>query len=70
MAFRSTITLTDKDQEIFEQFKKELGITSSSEAVATALRIAEYIRASVKKGDLIVKDEATGETKTVKFIGL
>ncbi|MGH8476525.1 MAG: hypothetical protein ACRERS_08325 [Methylococcales bacterium] len=70
MAFRSTITLTDKDQEIFERFKKELGITSSSEAVATAVQIAEYIRESVKKGDIIVKDGATGESKTVKFVGL
>ncbi len=70
MAFRSTITLTDKDQEIFERFKKELGIESSSQAVATALQIAEYIRETAKKGDIIVKEEATGETKTVKFVGL
>lgn len=71
MAFRSTITLTDKDQEIFERFKKELGIESSSEAVATALQIAEYIRETVKKnGDIITKDGTTGETKTVKFVGL
>ncbi|MBT9096897.1 hypothetical protein [Methylovulum psychrotolerans] len=70
MAFRSTITLTDQDQEILEHFKKELGIESSSQAVATALQIADYIRESTKKGEIIFKKDASGEAKTIKFIGL
>ena len=71
MAFRSTITLTDKDQEIFNQFKKELGIESSSQAVATALQIAEYLRETSQSGKkVLLKDEKTGEIETLKIIGM
>ncbi|MBT9096896.1 hypothetical protein KFZ76_04110 [Methylovulum psychrotolerans] len=49
---------------------KELGIESSSQAVATALQIADYIRESTKKGEIIFKKDASGEAKTIKFIGL
>ena len=71
MAFRSTITLTDKDQKIFDQFKKELGIESSSQAVATAIQIAEYFRETSKTGKkVLIKDEETGEIETLKIIGM
>lgn len=71
MAYRSTITLSDRDQKILENFKSELGIESSSQAIAMAVQIADFIVESKKHGnDILTKQRDTGEISSIKILGI
>ena len=70
MAQRSSFTLTEKDLAILKNFREELGV-SSSQAVATAVRVADVIRQQQKLDkDLVLRDKNTGDTEKVLILGL